>query len=101
VSAASFRQCRGRSTPWPELRQRAEDIKKLVDAGYVERIFLSHDWYFGTPLAPTGAMESLEKMNPDGMLLNTRKTIPYLKQLGVTDQQLRTITVEKPRRFLG
>jgi predicted metal-dependent phosphotriesterase family hydrolase len=40
-------------------------------------------------------------MNPDGMLLNTRKTIPYLEQLGVTKQQLRTITVDNPRRFFG
>ena len=46
-------------------------------------------------------METVEKMNPDGMLFCTRKTIPYLKQLGVTDQVIRTITVENPRRFFG
>jgi predicted metal-dependent phosphotriesterase family hydrolase len=40
-------------------------------------------------------------MNPDGMLFNTRKTIPYLKQIGVTSQEIRTITVENPRRFFG
>jgi predicted metal-dependent phosphotriesterase family hydrolase len=43
----------------------------------------------------------MEKMNPDGMLFNTRKTIPYLKQIGVTDRQIRTITVENPRHFFG
>jgi phosphotriesterase-related protein len=82
-------------------RERAATIKKVVDAGYVDKIFLSHDWYFDLSLAPTGAMESLEKLNPDGMLLNTRKTIPYLEQLGVAKQQLRTITVDNPRRFFG
>jgi phosphotriesterase-related protein len=90
-----------RDAPVLSWRQRAETIKKLIDAGYVDRIFLSHDWYFGLSLARTGAMESLEKMNPDGMLLNTRKTIPYLEQLGVTKQQIRTITVDNPRRFFG
>jgi phosphotriesterase-related protein len=82
-------------------QQRAESIKKLIDAGFCDKIFLSHDWYFGISIAPIGTMEALEKMNPDGMLFNTRKTIPYLKQIGVTDQQIRTITVENPRRFFA
>jgi phosphotriesterase-related protein len=82
-------------------QQRAESIKKLIDAGFCNKIFLSHDWYFGISMAAVGAMEAMEKMNPDGMLFNTRKTIPYLKQIGVTDQQIRTITVENPRHFFG
>ncbi len=82
-------------------QQRAESIKKLIDAGFCNKIFLSHDWYFGISIAAVGAMEAMEKMNPDGMLFNSRKTIPYLKQIGVTDQQIRTITVENPRHFFG
>ena len=69
-------------------QQRAESIKKLVDAGFVDKIFLSHDWYFGISIAASGAMDAMDKMNPDGMLLNSRKTIPYLKQLGVSEQQI-------------
>jgi predicted metal-dependent phosphotriesterase family hydrolase len=46
-------------------------------------------------------MEAKEKENPDGLLFNTRKTIPYLKQIGVTDQAIRTITVDNPRHFFG
>jgi phosphotriesterase-related protein len=82
-------------------QQRAESIKKLIDAGFCNKIFLSHDWYFGISMAAVEAMEAMQKMNPDGMLFNTRKTIPYLKQIGVTDQQIRTITVENPRHFFG
>jgi len=82
-------------------QQRAESIKKLIDAGFIDKIFLSHDWYFGISIAPTGAMDAMDKMNPDGMLLNARKTIPYLKQIGVSEQQIRTITVDNPRRFFG
>jgi phosphotriesterase-related protein len=82
-------------------QQRAQCIKQLVDAGYVRQIFLSNDWYFGVSMAPTGTIEALDTLNPDGMLFNTHKTIPYLKQIGVTDQQIRTITVDNPRHFFG
>lgn len=82
-------------------QQRADNIKHLIDAGYTRRIFLSNDWYFGVTIAPTGAMEAKEAENPDGLLFNTRKTIPYLEQIGVTQGQIRTITVDNPRRFFG
>lgn len=91
----------GATTKILSWQQRAQCVKKLVDAGFGSKIFLSNDWYFGVSLAGTGAMEVMEKRNPDGMLFTTRKTIPYLKQIGVTDQQIRTITVENPRHFFG
>ena len=83
------------------LQHRAGNIRKLIDAGFVEQIFLSNDWYFGVSMAPTGTLETLEGLNPDGLLFSTRKAIPALRQLGITAQQIRTITVENPRRFLG
>jgi phosphotriesterase-related protein len=82
-------------------QQRARCVKSLIDAGYGKKLFLSNDWYFGISIAGTGAMEAMDKRNPDGMLFNTRKTIPYLRQLGVTEQAIRTITVENPRHFFG
>ncbi len=82
-------------------QQRAETVQKLIAAGFVERLFLSNDWYFGVSIAPKGAMAMLDQAVPDGMLFDHRKTIPYLKQLGVTDAQLRMIMVENPRRFFA
>jgi len=76
--------------PW---RRRVECIKQLVDAGFVDRLFLSNDWVFGD-------LER-EKVNPDGLLYTTRKTIPYLKQLGVSQREIRAITVENPKRFFS
>jgi predicted metal-dependent phosphotriesterase family hydrolase len=35
------------------------------------------------------------------MLFNTRKTIPYLKQLGVSQSDIDVITIENPRRFFS
>jgi phosphotriesterase-related protein len=82
-------------------QQRADMLIRLVDAGYAKQLFLSNDWFFGASIAPTGTMEALDKLNPDGILLSNRKVIPYLRQAGVPDQDLRTITVDNPRRFFG
>ncbi len=74
-------------------QKRVECIKQLVDAGFVNQLFLSNDWVFGDV--------ERDKINPDGLLYTTRRTIPYLKRIGVTDQEIRIITVENPRRFFG
>ena len=76
-----------RQIPW---HQRARYVKQLIDAGFGDKIFLSNDWEL-----------EREKMNPDGFLFNTRKTIPYLRQLGVSQQQIQAITVDNPRRFFA
>lgn len=80
----------GATLPWQE---RAGCIKQLIDDGFVDRIFLSNDWVHGDV--------EREKVNPDGMLFTIRKTIPYLKQLGVSQREIQTITVENPRRFFS
>ncbi len=76
-----------RQVPW---HKRAGYVKQLIDAGFGNKIFLSNDW-------------ELERgqMNPDGFLFNTRKTIPYLMQLGISQQQIHAITVDNPKRFFG
>jgi phosphotriesterase-related protein len=71
--------------PW---QKRAGYIKQLIDAGFGDQLLLSNDWELDR-----------EKINPDGLLFNTRKTIPYLKRLGVSPQQIQAITVENPKRF--
>jgi phosphotriesterase-related protein len=76
-----------RQIPW---QQRAGYVKRLIDAGFGDRIFLSQDWEL-----------EREQMNPDAFLFNTRHTIPYLKQLGVTQQQIHAITVDNPKRFFA
>jgi predicted metal-dependent phosphotriesterase family hydrolase len=80
---------------------RADRVKAVIDAGHADRIFLSNDWMFAQSAFPTGALEMLDKRNPDGMLFITRKVIPYLKQAGVSDDAIREMTVEHPKRFFG
>jgi len=76
--------------PW---QSRAKYIRQLIDAGYVDKMFLSNDWVLGD-------LER-EKLNPDGMLFNTRKTIPYLKETGVSRREIRAMTVDNPGRFFA
>lgn len=84
----------------PSFERRAECIKLLVDAGFADRIFLSQDSEFGGSLLPEEMKDWRDKIDPpDGMLSNTRKLIPYLKGIGVSDQQIHMMTVENPKRF--
>jgi len=78
----------GAMVPW---QRRADAIKKLVDQGFGDRIFLSNDWVYGD------AERAQE--NPDGLLFNTRKTIPYLKSIGVSAKAIHAITTGNPGRF--
>jgi phosphotriesterase-related protein len=82
--------------PW---QKRAGCIKQLVDAGFADRIFLSQDVVLAASQLPAEAQGDREKNNPDGMLFNTRKLIPHLKQIGISERQVRLMTVENPERF--
>jgi phosphotriesterase-related protein len=86
----------------PSFERRAECIKLLVDAGFADKIFLSHDSEFGGSLLPAETRGFREKLDPpDGMLFITRKMIPYLTQLGVSQREIQAITVDNPRRFFA
>jgi phosphotriesterase-related protein len=84
----------------PSFERRAECIKLLIDAGFADKIFLSQDSEFGGALLPDEAKEWRDKMDPpDGMLFITRKMIPYLTQLGVSQREIDAITIGNPKRF--
>jgi phosphotriesterase-related protein len=86
----------------PSFERRADCIKQLVDAGFAGKIFLSQDAEFAGALLPEETREWRETIDsPDGMLFTTRKLVPYLKQIGVSDQNIHTITVENPRTFFS
>lgn len=84
--------------PW---KTRAGQIKRLIDAGLGERIFLSQDVVLGTALLPPELQGDREKNNPDGMSFTTRRLIPYLGEIGVSATHIRALTTGNPRRFFG
>ena len=89
----------GRVPGTPDWEQRTEVAKKLMDAGYTERIMLSHD--YSVPKARNGAevQEERRRANPDGYNFISRHVLPRLKELGASEQDIHQITVENPRRF--
>ena len=86
----------------PSFERRAECIKLLIDAGFADKIFLSQDSELGGSLLPEETRDWREKIDPpDGMLFTTRRVIPYLTQLGVSQREIQAITVDNPKRFFG
>jgi phosphotriesterase-related protein len=84
----------------PPFERRAQCIKLLVDAGFSGKVFLSQDAEFGGSLLPEEARGWREKIDPpDGMLFVTRKLIPHLERIGVSERAIHAITVENPRNF--
>ncbi len=91
----------GRVPGTPDWEQRTETAKKLMDAGFTQRIMLSHD--YSVPKARNGAavQEERRRANPDGYNFITLKVLPRLRELGATDDDIRQITVENPRQFFA
>jgi phosphotriesterase-related protein len=86
----------------PSFERRAECIKLLCGAGFAAKIFLSQDSEFGGALLPEKIREWRETIDPpEGLLFTTRKLLPYLRQIGVSDRDIHTMTVENPRRFFS
>jgi phosphotriesterase-related protein len=85
----------------PKWEDRAAMVKRLIEAGLNDRILLASDWMFGLTISPTGTMDVLNERNPLGNLFNIRTTIPYLRQIGVTDDAIHTITTANPKNFFA
>lgn len=82
--------------------RRAECIGLLIDKGFVKNLFLSQDVEFGGSLLPEGSRDFRSRLDPpEGLLFTTRRLIPHLRQLGVTDQDVRIMTMENPKRFFA
>ena len=86
----------------PSFERRAQCIKLLVDAGFAGKLFLSQDDEFGGALLPEDMKGFREKLDPpEEILFVTGKLIPYLKQIGVSEASIHTMTVENPRAFFS
>jgi len=80
-----------------ENEKRVATIAKMCDMGYAEKMVLSHDTacYFGW-VAPA----LREKIVPNWHFNHIPDNVlPALREAGVTDDRIRTMTVENPRRI--
>ena len=79
---------------------RTKTFKALMDAGYANRLLISHDG--PTSSAAVKAARPLEerrKRNPYGFLYIQKVVFPMLKEMGVSDKALKSILVDNPRSF--
>jgi phosphotriesterase-related protein len=81
---------------------KAEDcIIELVKRGYANRIMLSHDYvatWLGRPFTMAGDRFTEEYWYPTYI---HKKFIPRMKAAGVTDEQIKTMLVDNPRRWFA
>lgn len=74
----------------------------LLGLGYAERIMLSHDtvnvWLGRPPVLPEEAEKLLANWHITHLFENV---VPFLKEAGISDEQLDTIFVENPKRLFG
>lgn len=86
----------------PSFERRTQCIKALIDAGFAGKIFLSQDEEFGGSLLAEDAKDFRSKLDqPEGLLFTTRHLLPALKEIGVSDRDIHTMTVENPRAFFA
>ena len=89
----------GRIEGTPDGEGRTEIAKRLMDAGFTERIMLSHD--YSVPKARHGAQVQEERRlaNPDGYNFIPRRVLPRLQELGASEADIHQLMVVNPRKF--
>ena len=72
--------------------ERVDAIATLCREGYDTRLVMSHD---------VGLKIRWKCYGGDGYSVVLEHAVPMLRERGVTDQQIRNMTVENPRRILA
>ena len=72
--------------------ERVDAIAALCRQGYDKQLVMSHD---------VGLKIRWKSYGGDGYSFVLEHAVPMLRERGVTDQQIRTMTVENPRRILA
>ncbi|MCC6316926.1 MAG: aryldialkylphosphatase [Gemmatimonadaceae bacterium] len=71
--------------------RRAQQMKALIDVGLTDRILVAHD---------VCTQSQLKKNEGGGFAFTSTLLIPALRNLGVTDDIIRRIMIDNPRRVL-
>ncbi len=81
---------------------RTKILKALIDAGYKDRLCLSHDWSLARHMdndTRTGTPRKREKLNPHGYLYIKNVVFPQLREMGVSDNIIDRLLIDGPRKF--
>jgi phosphotriesterase-related protein len=86
-----------------ETEKRHRTVLALLERGYADRMFLSQDYCSTLDWFPPEVQEALKATEvPEwSMTMLFESVIPYLRDNGMTDEQLETMLVDNPRRWLS
>ena len=82
--------------------ERVRSLLALLERGAGDRILVSHDsvWCWkGTPFPDPAMLAALQKRSQPRHF--SEQIVPRLKEGGATDEQIRTLLVDNPRRFFA
>ena len=87
---------------WADCQKHAEMIAKLIERGWEDRLLFSHDWAVYIDSQDYTWAEAKEKaFAPEHNLMNVHKDLlPYLREMGVTAQQIRKALRDNPLRLM-
>lgn len=84
---------------------RITNMLKLVEAGHLDKILISHDsisCWLGRPMPYAPTWEAMLAMLPDWRSTHIfRKVIPQLRERGLSERQIDTILIDNPRRLFS
>jgi phosphotriesterase-related protein len=86
------------------IEKRNATVSSLLERGYADRMFLSQDYCATLDWYPREVMEQMLAAGAAkdwSMTLVFDQVIPTLREAGMTDEQLETMMVENPKRWLG
>lgn len=83
--------------PRPEWQARNRTLKALIDRGWAERLMVGHDY---APMPILQGQPDPEPKTTRYLFLNT-VALPALREDGVSEDVIHTMTHEVPRRFLA
>ncbi len=81
--------------------ERVAALARLIERGAGDRVVVSHDsvWCWRGQMFPPALEQAMtETWNPSHF---SRRIIPKLKDVGVSDQQIETLLVDNPRRYFA
>jgi phosphotriesterase-related protein len=85
--------------------ERTQTLKALIDAGYADRLLVSHDWALAdmSMVYPAGSMpyQEEERTNPYGYLYLKKVVFPQLREMGVSEPIIDRLCTINPRNFLA
>jgi phosphotriesterase-related protein len=85
----------------PTDAERIRSLLGLIERGYANRIMISHDWinfWLARPLVNDIVAMVLPKWNAGHFF---EDVLPELRAAGVSEEQITTMLVDNPRRFLA